>query len=406
MVQAALGDTESSEGDDVQLHSGSEDELTLLPTNHDRHFRAGTEISNSTRNNGGRKGQLFLSAPESLGDQINEDEKGEARGRSLDDEAVLFSDSIEGGPADPDFLPQQLQASNTRRIRSRSPSTTTSSIPPTKIIHRYFMPKAVVKQPAVPTMHGHPPVPAKRNPESPSDDTPRSREPESNQFQRLAVSHAHLSPERRQRPTKVSTNPEPRRLTSKDKPPQDPNASTPKLSRQPRQSMTPHFPSSKRKNGNAGSPRLRGGRSDLPAAMGSPRTLTCSGQISGAMAQTSILEDRDQINALLSNGTDGPFVPGGANVKLGSPLCSSDESHEHVVDNVWPPFSRSPKSSTPDIILGSPMTSCTEGERTRPGKAPPSRKPQMVDVDHEKKRRRLSHGSNEGSRPRYSMVRR
>ena len=292
MVKAAL--SESGTEDDLP-QSPSEDELNLLiPTTQQRRFAAVVEVAESV--SGEVQDPIVISSSSSS----QEDGDIGSGPRNLDEDTDMLSNNYE--PADSynqDRLLQQFQASNTRRLRSRSPifAHSTRSVlspapqqpnPPVKIGER--------------TSHQH-------------------------------VDRAHSDSAKLQK--------------------------TPTQSRHIRKSMTPHFPSTSQSKRKTIEPRVRGGLMDGSVGTPTKRSRPRHGPV--MPTDNNALNDRHQISSLLNNQVNLSMTAASANkITLGSPETLSDGSdrQSHSLQSL--PTRNVSSTDNRDITLGTPIASSSD----------------------------------------------
>ncbi|KAI4114282.1 MAG: hypothetical protein LQ338_008024, partial [Usnochroma carphineum] len=442
MVQTALGDSGSSDRDDVVPNSGSEDELTMLRTTKPRRFSSGAVIPSSSPEDGEQDESRFLPARESVDDPSGgPDEDGLTDmplrdDHSLSGDSMLSSGAVDRNPGDPQELLQQFQASNTRHILSKSSDSSSSNEPQAKTVHRYFQPKGSVKGSKLSSESEQPRVSLPDRPESSVYSRQVARAANSSSSRQREASLLSSTSRQQQNPTLsthrevyMSQSKEPASSSSRQttldffpsgrskhsqhqtpaptspepnpNPTRDSYATTPDSSRHMLQSMTPHFPSSgKREKPNL--PRLRGGSKDPTVAKGSPTELPRHHHRAiGPTAKPTTLNDREGINPLLSPRTDDePPVTTDGDIELGSPMITSDEGLDQ-------PITAHSRPSPSDVVLGSPVTTSSSSEgRSKPRTAQSSREPRVPsDAHHGKKRRRSSERRSGSEASWYYMVR-
>ncbi|KAL8857703.1 MAG: hypothetical protein Q9178_005738 [Gyalolechia marmorata] len=292
MVKAAL--SESGTEDDLP-QSPSEDELNfLIPTVQQRRFAAVVEVAESV--SGEVKDPIVISSSSSS----REDGDTGSGPRNLNEDTDMLSNNYV--PADlynQDQLLQQFQASNTRRLRSRSPifaNSTRSALSP-----------------------------------APQQPNPPGKIEERTSHQHVDRAHsdsAHLQ-------------------------------KTPTQSRHIRKSMTPHFPSTSQSKRKTIEPRVRGGL--MGGSVGTPTKRPRRRQGPVMPADNNALNDRRQTSSLLNNQANLPMTAASTNeITLGSPetLSSGSDRQSHGLQSL----SARNVSSTDnrDIMLGTPIASSSD----------------------------------------------
>ncbi|KAI4288372.1 MAG: hypothetical protein L6R35_002360 [Caloplaca aegaea] len=434
MVEASLGRCDISDEENVIPDSGSEDELSFIPSAREARFASKTEISNSTPDVDEHHDSVFLSGPESSDNQaVTQPNDQTSKVHSVHD-GLSSTDGIVDSDEPSDLL-QQVQAKNAPRIKSKSSSARTSDLSKSKPIYKYFQPKASVKDVvAYPSLFkGHQTVPTSptwkglvgnaAELKDPSGRRSHIKEPASGP----AMSHAQqfpteispVRPRNSQHPKSPSADPNAARKSTqaanrakpqasrparKSLTPHFPSAqlgkpSTPPTLLRARKTMTPHFPSSKKSTGQNTSTRLRGGMTKAPFSTKSPIKASHPNRAPPRPSSNAlILQNRDRTRTFptsLANGHTNDDL-----ITLGSPLTTSDASSVHDRDHLSAIDLPPPRSSAPDITLGSPLTSSSEDTRTKPfSSSSMFTFLQNTNTNHRTKRRRSSGGSgNEGAR--------
>ncbi|KAL8963589.1 MAG: hypothetical protein Q9193_000156, partial [Seirophora villosa] len=362
MVEASLGKYEISDEEEVIPESGSEDELSLNPSTREPRFASRTEISNSTPGLDEQHESLLLSGAESSDNQA----PTSPHSKTMQLQAVHNESSSSDGIADTDGaedILERFQAGKTRRIESKSSSTTTSNKSKPKLIHEYFKPKPSAKDavayPAL--LPNHSPISSSSTSQVLSGNAPKSKDPsatrspikESFNAQKIRKSLSPVPSSHLQHPRLPPVD-----HTAARKSTQPANGTRPQSSRPAQKSMTPHFPSSNKHLSKSNSPRILGGTTKSPFSTKSP---TKAPRATGAPppplpSNAPILqEDRHQIQLLLgSRPHDSDDV-----VVLGSPLTPSAASSEGR--DRFPATDPLPRRSS--IMLGSPLVSSEEDIR-------------------------------------------
>ncbi|KAL8903310.1 MAG: hypothetical protein Q9171_007446 [Xanthocarpia ochracea] len=292
MVKAAL--SESGTEDDLP-QSPSEDELNfLIPTAQQRRFAAVVEVAESV--SGEVKDPIVISSSSSS----QEDGDIGSGPRKLNEDTDMLSNNFE--PADSynqDRLLQQFQASNTRRLRSRSPIFANST-------------RSVLS-------------PAPQQPNPPVKIEGRTS------HQHVEVAHsdsAHLQ-------------------------------KTPTQSRHIRKSMTPHFPSTGQSKRKTIEPRVRGGLMDGSVGTPTKRPRRRHGPV--MPADNYALNDRHQISSLLNNEVNLSMMAASANeITLGSPETLSSGSDRQSGGLQSLPTRNISSTDNRDITLGTPIASSSD----------------------------------------------
>ncbi|KAL9004663.1 MAG: hypothetical protein Q9188_002523 [Gyalolechia gomerana] len=391
MVQAALGDSESSDDGEVLPDFGSEDELTLVPTTQKRRFPMGAEATNSIPHKEPGHESLFLTPFGSVDAQSQHSH--EDRAASADDQSL--SEGSIGSPSnDVTDLLEQFQASKTRRVRSNSPNGFSSNAQRSKTVDVYIKPRNPTKASAIPANPQHQPaVPSESQslqlglihgykrvvsntfrqrravhlPPTPSEPyehrTAGLAPPLSANFAPEAKP-ADLSQAVRKRQGQLprgSVNPGPTPTAAPD----SQKKSTPPSSRKNRHSMTPHFPPSKRSHQEPMSTSLRGGITHSFSANTTPRHQRRARLTSSSPPKT-ISRNHHEVQPLLNRHPNSTTTAG--DIILGDLEMLSEENHHRprLAE------SASRRSSPPgfrvdqEIILGELETSSEEDDHRAP----------------------------------------
>ncbi|KAL9027979.1 MAG: hypothetical protein Q9196_003580 [Gyalolechia fulgens] len=381
MVQAALGDSGSSDGNQVEVapDSGSEDELTLLPIPRKRRFPTGTDVAKSTPGRDGGQESLFITPVGSVGAQSQSSLKD--RVVSLDDHS-LFEGSIDSSSNSATDLLEQFQASKPGQVRSNSPLRSNS-------MDEYIKPNIPAKGSPIPARPQYQPAPSnnqtlqlgsihrlKRVLSKPTRQERAvqlpSKSPERRTAGSVPVLSANLTPkakpaDRSQAVQKRQTqlpwgyaNPG---LTPNVAPESNEKSTQPSLLTT-RHTMTPHFPPSKLSHQKPICASLRGGTSHPVPINRSPRHPRRA-RLTSSPPLEAIRHDHHEVQTLL-NHHPNPSVPAGA-IILGD-LETSSEENDHR-----PPSARSAsRRPSPerrvdqDIVLGDRETSSEDNDQRRP----------------------------------------
>ncbi|KAL8921638.1 MAG: hypothetical protein Q9172_003886 [Xanthocarpia lactea] len=292
MVKAAL--SESGTEDDLP-QSPSEDELNLLiPTAQQRRFAAVVEVAESV--SGEVQDPILISSSSS-----SQGDGNIGLGpRNLDEDIDMHSNSYEPADSyDQDRLLQQFQASNTRRLRSRSPILANST-------------RSVLS-----------PAPQQPN--------PPVKIGERTSHQHVDQAHSNIA--------YLQT--------------------TPTQSRHIRKSMTPHFPSTSQSKRKTIEPRVRGGLMD--GSVGTPTKHPRRRQGPIVPADNHALNDRHQISSLLNTQVNLSMTAASANeITLGSPetMSSGSDWQSHGLQSV--PTRNVSSTDNREVTLGTPIASSSD----------------------------------------------
>ncbi|KAL9597441.1 MAG: hypothetical protein Q9219_005133 [cf. Caloplaca sp. 3 TL-2023] len=435
MVQAALGDDDSSTGTSRSPDPDSEDELSMNPIQPSGHSLAGREVRDLSKKEN-QHGSLSLTPIDSVREQSSH---ASSQGELVDEHDSLFHDSNGLSPTNPADLLAHFKAINARRIKSRSPSSISTEAHRQNTRHMQFRSRGRLRISAisprkipeyVPPANTHsdpsemeveesrdvPPCPArseaqhqapgsrtKLNTLISNPNTRSSSNSNSDILLPVPPSSRRKTPPPNQRGqdddrTRLASTPNDARLVPR--PAHDPHLSTPRSSRQGRQSMTPHFPSQQKSRNKGSTNRLRGGKADRPVTAGSPSKFHGQRQKPAVLDRASILSDRDQIYPLLDARNDAPNEDN--EITLGKIESSSDDNgHGSRTKSRF-----GPSSFIQEIFLGTPITSPSSEPKHQPRVDKPSRSRQVSETNDSKKRRRASDEERTNDRGWFRMLRR
>lgn len=394
MVQAALGDSESSDEGEVVLNSGSEDELTLIPTKQRRRFSAGAEVANSMPDKDGGDEELFLTP---VGSQSSPSQN------SYDDRVAPVQNrsplngSISSSSDDVTDLLQQFQASKTRCAHSISQTRLSPKAVRPPILVDYIDRQSPVKRSAMPAGSTHEPSAPSESQGSQLGFISGLKKVVSNTFRSpRAIQPPPTSPERPHQnsiepappsattpaPITNAVNPSqtvrrrqgqlPWGSTNKKLSPKAPiqTKSTPPSSPSFRHSMTPHFPRSQRPHPHQNhiSPSLRGGITHAPAPTRGPNYQHHTNPTSSPLGKT--IMHKGHAGLSVQNYHPKSSVWAG-DIILGD-LESSPAKNDHDSPHTKPSnhFSSAKRKVDGEITLGDLETSSEEDYHPPPSNMP------------------------------------
>ncbi|KAL8941253.1 MAG: hypothetical protein Q9216_002356 [Gyalolechia sp. 2 TL-2023] len=436
MVQAALGESESSDLDAVETNTDSEDELCWAPTTQQHRSSQGVLPDNSITAKEGGHESLFVTPAGSISAQS---QNGRPISTAPAEDQSLFGGGIDSSSDDAMDLLEQFQASKTRRVQSNSPTSSSFNVQPANPLEKYLEPQSPAESSAIPAKPQHQPAVSSENHSlqrgfiyglkrvvsntfgHQTAVPPPSKSFEPHQYRAVGtissssanstLNNKSVDPLQaaRKRQTQLpwgSANPRP---TTSAVPDINKKSTPPKPPR-PRHSMTPHFPSPKRTRLNPTSPSLRGGFSNPAPILRTSRPQHRTSLTSPPAHETPLPTDH-QFQPLL-NGRPKPSVAA-EEIILGDLETSSEEYDHHSPSKE--PINRLAsgigrelhETSDREITLGSPVLSTSSEEALKPKVTKPASLDRISSPSYTKKRRRSSSESGKGGLGSwYRMVRR
>lgn len=375
MVQAALGDSETSDEDELAPYSDSEDELTLAPTNQKRRLIKGAaEVANPVPDKDDGDEELFLTPirrQDSPTQQSPDDRAASAKDQSP------VQRTISSSSTDVTDLLEQFQARKTRGVQSKSPTRLSpNAIRSNTMVRNLGCQNPAKNSSMTAKPQQHPPAPSVNqtpqlgflhglkkavlntfSPQKAMEPSPVPPKTQQHQFTGpilgTRVDHA-LSARRveHQQPTRkrqgqlpwgsASSNPIPNAT------PLSKNESTPPSSRKTCHSMTPHFPRSKRFHQNITSPSLRGGIIG-PAASNRSSKQDHHAHLTSSHSNKTIIHKGHTLQPLSNNRHHSPVLAGP--ITLGDLETSSEDN-----DPSPPPTAMGNRHSSPRRRLNQAIT--------------------------------------------------